>query len=406
MIKIEKALKIILDNVKIIGSEPVGLSSSFNRVLAEDIYSKENIPPFDNSAMDGYALRASDILGASPNGPAVLDVVEDIKAGDWSGRTLKRGEAVRIMTGAPIPRGADCVVMVEETERFGEKVLIFKQFKRGNDIRCAGEDVRRGEKVLNEGSLIRPQEMGMLAALGHDRVKVFKRPKVGILATGSELVDVSKNLAKGKIRNSNSFSLFGQVLKAGAIPFDLGIVSDDLNEIKKRIKSGLKYDVLLTSGGVSVGDYDFVKDVLRQLGASMKFWKVAIKPGKPLAFGKIAGKPVFGLPGNPVSSMVVFEEFVRPAMLKMSGMKKLRKPRIVATLTEGIKKKPGRRHFIRGEMRVRGGRYYVKSTGPQSSGVLKSMTRANSFIILDERKRGARRGERVSVEAINQTEIE
>jgi len=421
MIKVGKALGSVLGSVRVLDSKKVELRASLDKVLAENVYAGSDIPPFPNSAMDGYALIASDTEGVSSTHPRRLRVVEDLKAGYVATRSLDEGEAIRIMTGAPLPQGADAVIMVEDTkkvqslklkvasEREGHKdefVEILREVKPGENVRWAGEDLRKGALVIEKGKVIGPAEIGLLASLGMDKVETIRVPKIAILATGDELIEVDKALVPGKIRSSNSYTLYGQVLRCGGIPVDLGIVRDAREEIRTKIESGLGCDMLLTSGGVSVGDYDLVKDVLAELGTEMKFWKVAMKPGKPLAFGLIRGKPVFGLPGNPVSCMIIFEQFVRPAILKMSGRTRLNRPEVLAVLRENIKKKPGRKHFLRAWVELEDGQYRAKTTGPQGSGILRSMSLANGLMIIPEDAGEVKAGEKVRVQLLDQPEIE
>ncbi len=413
MTKVEEALTLVLDSVKVLDRKKVKLRDSLDKVLAEDIYANSDIPPFPNSAMDGYALIASDTGGSSATHPRRLRVVEDLRAGYVATRSLGRGEAIRIMTGAPLPEGADAVIMVEETKKLeglrlkvagesekhkGEFVEVLREIRPGENIRRAGEDLRKGELAIKEGKVIGPAEIGLLASLGIGRVPVIRAPEVAILATGDELLEVNETLVPGKIRSSNNYTLYGQVLHCGGIAVDLGIVGDIREEIKARIESGLDYDMLLTSGGVSVGDYDLVKDVFVELGMEMRFRKVAMKPGKPSAFGLIRGKPVFGLPGNPVSSMVVFEQFVAPAILKMSGKTGPHKLEVLAILKEDINKEPGRKYFLRAWVEFKDGCYWAKTTGPQGSGILRSMSLANALIIIPERTGEIKAGEKVRVQ--------
>lgn len=406
MIKVEKALEIVLSSIQTLPPERVKLLSSLDRVLVEDIYSNLDLPPFDNSAMDGYALIASETKRASLSNPKILDILEDLPAGQTTTKEIKRGTAIRIMTGAPIPKGADAVIMVEHTQSENSKVTIFKEVRELENIRQVGEDVKKGDLVMTRGSVIRAAELGILASLGLTEVNVVRSPRVAILATGNELVDPGKNLSPGKIRSSNSYTIYAQVLRYGGIPVNLGIAKDDPDEVKDRIESGLTSDMVLTSGGVSVGKYDIVKDALAELGIEIKFWKVAMKPGKPLLFGLIRGTPVFGLPGNSVASMVSFEQFVRPAILKMSGGRQLRKPEILATTKEDIRKKPGSRHFIRGRVKVVNGRYEVRMTGPQGSGILSSMTLANALIVIPEDVTLVKSGQEVRLQLLDQPEVE
>ncbi len=397
MIKVEEAQKVILGNISSSGSEESTILDSMGRTISKDYYSKDDIPPFDNSAMDGYAVSSSEVAGGSRQKPVVLDVVEDLPAGSVAKRGVKKGQAIRIMTGAPIPCGADAVIMVEKTQTDGGKVKVFESAKAGENIRCAGEDIKRGELVLRKGKIIGPAEMGILASLGVKSIEVAKPPRVAILATGDELVEIEEDLTAGKIRNSNGYSLSGQVGNAGGIPRHLGIVSDDKAEIQRKIEEGLESDILLISGGVSVGDYDYVKEVMADLNGRIEFWKVAIRPGKPLVFSVINGKPVFGLPGNPVSSMVSFEVFVRPAILKMLGQEGDNRKEVDAVLEESIKKKKDFKYFLRAKTEWKGGEYRTKTTGPQGSGILKSMALANSLIILSEGEEFVEKGKQVTV---------
>lgn len=401
MIKVEEAKKIILENISLISNEEIPIIESLRRILARDYHSKDDIPPFDNSAMDGYAIFSSDVVEASRENPFFLDVVEDLPAGTVPQEKVKNGKAIRIMTGAPVPRGADSVIMVEKTEKDGERVKIFESAKPGENIRRLGEDIRKGELVLRKGEVIDPAKMGLLASLGVEFVEVAKVPKIGILATGDELIEVGEDLGAGKIRNSNSYSLFGQVKNAGGIPCDLGIARDNKPEIRRKIEQGLDCDLLLISGGVSVGDYDYVKDVLADLGGKIEFWKVAIRPGKPLVFGTINAKPVFGLPGNPVSSMVSFEVFVRPAILKMLGQNQDNRKEVKAILEEDIKKREGLRYFLRAKTWWENGAYLTCTTGPQGSGIFKSMVIANSLIVLGEGIESIKKGDEVTVRFLN-----
>lgn len=401
MVTVDEALDKILSHIYPLGFEKVSILDALGRVIAEDIHTHRNIPPLDNSAMDGYAVRFEDIQKASPEHPIRLEVIEDLPAGFISEKKIERGKAIRIMTGAPIPKGADTVIPVEETKKEDESVLIFKAFSRGEHIRQAGEDVKRGDRVISKGDTIRPAEVGMLAAIGRSFVSVYQRPVVAILCTGDELVDVDGELNEFKIISSNSYTLAAQVRDCGATPLQLGIARDRKEEIEEKLHQGIRADVLISSAGVSVGDYDFVKDVMKKLGMEMVFWKVAMRPGQPLAFGTIGGKPVFGLPGNPVSSMISFEEFVRPSLLKMMGCRQLFRPVIEAILKEEIEKKPGKRYFIRGAVSFEGDQYTVTTTGEQGSGILRSMVRANGLIVIPEDREMVRAGEKVKVQLLD-----
>lgn len=431
MIKTSTALSTVLKGIKILDAEIIKLTDSLGRVLAEDIYADCDIPQFANSAMDGYAVKTADLKGASKNNPKVLEIIGQLKAGDMPKRILKPNQAIRIMTGAVMPKGADSVVMVEDTKKVigdrlwvigknlkpktkhltPEYVEIFKEAVAGENIRKAGEDVKKGELVIPCGRLLKSAHIGLLASLGKAKVKVIRKPKVAILATGDELADGQEKLKPGKIRSSNTYTLYAQIVKCGGIPKDLGIAKDRPLELEKKIKLGLDCDLILTSGGVSVGDYDLVKVILAKLGTDIKFWKIAMRPGKPLVFGALSAtkhggaannfcakdKPVFGLPGNPVSSMVSFEVFVKPAILKMSGQKHNQGKEVEAQIEEKIKKKPGLRYFLRANTRWHQGKYFTKTTGPQGSGILKSMSLANSLIILAEKDIYINKGKMVKV---------
>jgi molybdopterin molybdotransferase len=401
MISVEEAIDKILSHIQPLGFEKVSLLEALGRAMAEDIYASRDIPPFDNSGMDGYALRWEDIQKASSDRPVRLEVIEDLPAGSISVKTVNHGEAIRIMTGAHIPKGADTIVPVEETEKDGKFVSILKAVPHGGHIRRAGGDVRKGDPIIARGDLVLPAEVGMIATMGRSFVSVYQKPLVAILCTGEELVDVDEDLDGVKIVSSNSYTLAAQVKDCGAIPLQLGIAKDRKAEIEDKLRHGLRADVIISSAGISVGDYDFVREALKDLGMEMVFWRVAMKPGKPVAFGKIQGKPVFGLPGNPVSSMVAFEQFVRPALLKMMGHHQLFRPVIEAFLKEDIEKEPGRRHFVRSHVTFEDGRYFVTTTGPQGSDILTSMVRANGLMVIPEDREIVRAGERVKVQLLD-----
>jgi molybdopterin molybdotransferase len=404
LIDLEEARKIILDSIKPLEVITVPLEDSLGLVLAEDIYSDIDIPPFTNSAMDGFAVRASDTRGASKDKPVSLEVKEDLPAGYVASAKVTPGSAIKIMTGAPLPLGADAVIRVEDTSSEQGRVLVFREVREGANVREAGEDVKKGELVIGAGSRIGTAEFGMLASLGRSKVIVRRQPRVGIIATGDELIGLDEEIRPGKIRDSNSFSLIALVQECKGIPVPLGIVRDERERLIEVIRGNLsKVDLFITSGGVSVGDYDIVKDVLVELG-EMSFWKVAMKPGKPLAFGFIKDKPLFGLPGNPVAVMVSFEQFVRPSILKMMGKSQLFRPEIEATLVEDIKKKPGRLHLVRVHVFQKNGSFYVKSTGPQGSGILKSMVLANGLALIPRETTVVKAGEKVRVQMLKMEE--
>ena len=403
MISVDEALNRILARIQVLGLEKVDIMSSLGRVIGEDILAPRDIPPLDNSAMDGYAVRSTDIKEASRESPVSLKVIEDLPAGTLPKGSVGKGQAIRIMTGAPIPPGADTVVMVEDTEKAGEKVRVFQAVPAEENTRRTGEDVKKGDRVISKGSIIRAAEVGMLATVGRAFVYMYQKPVVAIFCTGDELVDVDEGVEDHKIVSSNSYTLSAQVMECGALPLQLGIAKDVSAEIEEKFRQGLRADVIVSSAGVSVGDYDMIKDVLGGIGFEMDFWGVAMRPGQPLAFGTIGGNPTFGLPGNPVSSMVSFEQFVRPSLLKMMGHKNLFRPVVEAILKEEIRKKPGRRHFMRAKLSLEEDRYVVTTTGPQGSGILNSMVEANGLLIIPEEKTEIKLGEKVRVQILDRS---
>jgi molybdopterin molybdotransferase len=396
MISVAEAIHRILEQIPRLGKERLHILQSLGRIMGEDIFAPRNIPPWDNSAMDGYAVRWQDIHEASPQKWVELKVLADLPAGRVFRGEVGPGEAIRIMTGAPLPRGADTVVQVEDTEKSGDAVRILACPEKGKNIRLTGEDVRVGERLLEEGTLLRPPHVGLLASSQHSIISVYQIPRVAILSTGDELIEIDEPWEEGKITNSNSYSLASQVIECGALPLQLGIAKDNPEALSAKIKHGLVADILVTSGGVSVGDYDLVKGMLKELG-KIDFWKVAMRPGQPLAFGTVFGKPLFGLPGNPVSSMVSFEQFVRPSILKMAGHRNLFRPSLPAVLREDIEKKAGLTHFIRCRLIHEEGKIYAYTTGEQGSGILSSMVKAQGLIVLPRNKTLIRAGEEVRV---------
>jgi molybdopterin molybdotransferase len=414
MISVEEALEKVLSYVEVLQPEQKPILDCLGQVLAEDVYSTIDIPPLDNSAMDGYALRAQDTRGASESSPRYLAVVGEVAAGSLPTKKVKLGTAIRIMTGAPLPEGADAVVRFEDTDEVSRKssrgdlsqIGILCQAKKGLNVRYRGEDIAKGDLILKKGKVLRPQEIGVLASLGRSTVLVIRRPIVAILATGDELIGVDQPLAPAKIYDSNTYTIAAEVSRYGGIPKVLGIGRDSVQSLTEKIDEGLDADMLITSGGVSKGDYDIVKDVLAEHG-EIGFWTVCMKPGKPLAFGvikKVGGKrkvPHLGLPGNPVSSMITFEQFARPAILKMMGKKILAKPAIRAIIENDIMDTDGRRLFARVTVTKRGGRYYASVTGPQGSGILTSMVKANGLAVIPESSKGVKAGNMVDVQMLD-----
>lgn len=397
-----EAQKVVLDAAPVLGLEKISILEALGRVLGEEIVAERDNPPWDNSAMDGFAVRWEDIRQEQAiQKPVTLSVIEDVPAGTMPSKAVGCGQAIRIMTGAPIPRGADTVLKVEDTEHTSDSVRVFKPEPKGANIRPQGEDVKKGECIIAKGTRIRPSEAGMLAILAKPFVFVHQRPRVAILSTGDELADLDERFSEEKIINSNSYGIAAAVQEAGSIPFLLGIARDTPMALKEKISQGLNADVLVLSGGVSMGDYDFTKAVFRELGAEMNFWKLAIRPGQPLAFGKIQGKLAFGLPGNPVSSMVTFEQLVRPALLKMSGRRSYGRPVVQAVFQERFFKRTDRRHFLRGILTMEEGVFKVRTTGDQGSGILTSMVKANCLIDVPVEVEKLNPGDEVSVQLLN-----
>lgn len=388
---VEEARDLLLSRVHTLASERVPLLDALGRVLAADEESDIDVAPFDNSAMDGFAVRAADLEAASPQEPARLRIVSHIGAGDFSELELGKGEAARIMTGAPVPPGADAVVMVEHTRAVegdggvGSVVAFDRPADAGQHIRRRGEEVRAGDVVLTAGEVLGAAAIGLLASTGHAEVDVYRRPRVAVISTGSELVEVAEVPGPGKIRNSNSYSVSAQVIAAGGVPVRYDIVPDDMEATRAAFqRAAAEADFIVTSGGVSVGDFDFVKPVLEELGELM-FCKVAMRPGNPQTMGVIGDVPFFGLPGNPTSTYVGFEIFVRPALRRMQGFAAIERPRSRATLTHDVKKKQDRRYYLRARIAERSeGGMEVALSGGQSSALLTAAHRGNCFMVLPE----------------------
>jgi molybdopterin molybdotransferase len=418
LISVEEALSKVLDFIEVLESEEKPLLECLGQVLAEDVYAPFNVPPQDNSAMDGYAVKAKSIAGASHEHPRVLRVVGEIAAGCVSELKVEPGTAVRIMTGAFVPEGADVVVPFEYTDEVDRKqrsassdeIGVLVDLPETSNIRRRGENITKGELVMKQGILLRPAEIGVLASLGKAVASVIRRPVIGILATGNEIVEINQPILPGKLYNSNSYSLAAQVLRYGGIPKLLGIAPDDVEQLTLAVRHGLDCDVLITSGGVSLGDYDVVKQVLADEG-NISFWTVRMKPGKPLAFGVFKrddGKkvPHLGLPGNPVSAMVSFEVFVRPAILKMMGRSDLAMPTVTAIMEEPVKNDDGRRFFARVVVTKRDGKYFARLTGPQGSGILSSMARANGLAVIPESTKEVKSRGKVEVMMFDWDEVQ
>jgi molybdopterin molybdotransferase len=415
MLSVEDALSRILSFFEPLEPVQVPIAEALGMVLTGDVTSDLNVPPLDNSAMDGYAVRAGDVAGASEGTPCTLRIVGTIAAGQLPSDSVTAGTAIRIMTGAPIPPGADSVVPFEETdevERRSEgrplhEVSVNMPAALGAHIRTAGRDITQGQTVLKAGTVMRPPQIGLLASLGHSNALVHRRPVVAILATGDELTQPGEALPEGRIYDSNSPGLTAAVLESGGVPKPIGFARDDLDSVNAKLDEGLDADLLITSAGVSKGDFDMVKDVLSERG-EMQFWSVRMRPGKPLAFGLLSasgsrGKPKsgsvphLGLPGNPVSALVAFEQFGRPAIAKMLGRGPVPRPTVRAVLSDPIRNADGRRVFARTVVTRRDGKYHASLTGDQSSNLLTSMAGANGLAICPEDVPGMEVGEEVEV---------
>lgn len=416
MLSVEEALERILRHFHTLEALRTPLLDAIGQVLAQDALATHDIPPLDNSAMDGYALQAADVHGASADSPITLKVAGTIAAGELPKVAVTPGNAVRIMTGAPVPHGADAVIPFEDTDEMQRRadgtplteIAIRYQVAVGDDIRPAGQDVRKGESVLQAGTMLRPSEIGVLASLGYDSISVFRRPTVAILATGNELLEPGDPYQPGMIYNSNTYSVAASVTRYGGLPKLIGIARDNLESMNASLKDGLDSDMLVTSAGVSKGDYDMVKDVLAQHG-EIDFWSVRMRPAKPLAFGVLNAEggrkvPLIGLPGNPVSALVAFEQFGRAAIRRMLGKPDAPTPTITAILDEPIHNGDNRRVYARAIIRRESGVYRASLTGDQGSNLLTSMARANGLAICPEDIPVKQAGETVQVQMLDWTE--
>lgn len=391
-ITVAEALTAVLNSVSPLAAETVPLTHALGRILAAPIVARDSLPPFANSAMDGYAVQAADVAQASQDRPVTLRVVADIAAGQVSDVVLTAGTAARIMTGGPLPTGAETIIPVEATDEayraaerpLPDQITIYRSAQPGDYIRHIGEDIQAGQHVLAAGHQIRPQEIGVLASLGVAQLSVVARPRVAILSTGDELIPVEAPLTPGKIRNSNLYTQTAQVEALGAIAVPLGVARDTVADVRAKLQAGLDADVdlFISSAGVSVGAYDVVRTVLEE-GGNVGFWKVRMRPGKPLAHGTYQGKVYLGLPGNPVSAMVSFERFARPAILKMAGHRQLERPQVTAVLQDEIHS-DGRESYVRAVVERSGAGYIATTTGSQGSHIMTSLVKANALLIVPE----------------------
>ncbi len=381
MISADQALQIVLDNVAPLGVERIPILDALTRVLAENISSSRDIPGFDNSAMDGFAVRAADLAKASEASPVKLAVVETVGAGQMPTRRVGAGQAVRTMTGAPIAEGADAIIPVERTRGAGDSVEFLAAAEKGAFIRPRAEDLRLGELVMPAGKTLTPADLGMLASVNRAMVEVIRRPRVAIVATGDELVDVDQPPSGAQIVNSSAYALAGAVREAGAEPTILKVARDDAREIRERLAEAMTFDAVLSTGGVSVGQFDHVKGALDELGMRQLFHGVAQKPGRPLKFGTVGYRPIFGLPGNPVSTLVCFYLYARPALLKMAGKRRVGLPRVNARCGVDIKISKDLTEFVRVKLERDRDGWLATPTGGQGSGIFSSLSRADGLLI-------------------------
>lgn len=386
----------ILAGIAALEPERVSLAKGLGRVLASDVRSTIASPPWDNSSMDGYAVRASDVAAASGHDPVVLPVLETVAAGGRATKALTPGTAIRIMTGAPLPEGADTVIRVEDTDAGAERVSIRDARDAGRNVRPRGEDLRPGDLAVAAGTVLGAAHLGVLATVGAAEIAVHRRPRVAVLTTGDELVDVDRfdEVRRGeRIVSSNGYALRAGVESAGGDVVDLGIAADDRGVLESKIRGAAGCDLLITSGGVSVGEFDYTKDVLQSLGGTLDLWRVRMRPGAPLGFGRLGAMPWLGLPGNPVSSMVTFELFARPVIRRLRGERRVFRRPVVVRVDEDISLAAPLTHFFRVMVDERDGKLHARLTGPQGSGLLTSMARANALLIVPSERMTVRAGE-------------
>jgi molybdopterin molybdotransferase len=406
-VSFEEAKKIVSDAVTPLGGEDIYILEAANRVLYEDVVSDIMIPPLDCSAKDGYAIIADDTRGASKYNPIKLKIIGETQAGGSSvGKKVSVGTAIRIMTGAPMPEGADSVIQFEDAHEDAGFVTVLCETARYYNYRRAGENIKQGDGVLYQGDRLSSADVGILASLNFKEVKVYRQPTVAIISTGDELGGIGEDIEFGKIRDVNAYALYAEIKKYNALPSYLGIARDTLKDIKEIFSRALDYDVIISTGGVSMGKYDFVKEIFSDLNIEMRFERVNVKPGKPCAFGEKGHKLFFGLPGTPVSALTSFIQFVRPALLKLMGATKVSKPTVKAYLDESIcKSKSGNVRLLRGYFTIKNNEFYVSTTGNQKSSVFQSMREANCLIIIPENIVKIEAGDKVLIQLIDHDEI-
>jgi molybdopterin molybdotransferase len=406
-ISAKEANEILLNERIDMRSMELPVLDSLDYVLAEDIVSDMNMPPFDRSPLDGYAYKSEDTINATKDSPVTLEVIDSIQAGYVSHKEIKSGQAIRIMTGAKIPKGADAIIRYEDTEFTDKEVKIFEYQKPQSNIVKMGEDMRAGDLVLRKGMVIGPAEIGILASLGKCYVKVYSKPRIAVLATGDELVSIDGDLSEGKIRNSNSYTIAAQVKRLGANPVILGFLKDNADALKKELEMAIKWaDMIITTGGASAGDADITKQAFHGIGSEILFWRVRMKPGSPIIAAKFNDKFLFGLSGNPAASYISFEKFVRPVILRLMGKTKLKLMEVESILENGFTKLSGQDRCVRAFTYKKEGKYYTRLPDKHSSGVLSSMAGRNSLFYVPGGTGPYKKGEHIKVELINHPEEE
>lgn len=396
-ITLETAIEIITEYALTTGTEEIGVTDSFERILAEDIEAGFPLPPFRRSPLDGFALRAADTVGASVEEPAMLRIVQTVYAGDVPARPLLAGETIAVTTGAPLPEGSDTVIKFEDVVEEGNTITVSRSLRAEDNVVPEGEDVAMGEKVLEAGDNIAPSVVGLLASLGRERVRVFKKPRVAVMSTGNELISAGQPLKPGKIYNSNLYTLSAQVREAGGIPFPLGTIPDETAAIASAISQALeKYDVIITTGGASVGGKDLIRDAIEQSGAELLFWKIGMKPGTPAVCGEKDGKLIIGLSGNPSAATITFLLLARPIIRAMAGHQSGNLPEVSAVMDHPFNKTSKQRRLMRAVVNWENGAYHAVPAGIQSPGALKSMVLCNALISIPPGHGPLRRGEEVS----------
>jgi molybdopterin molybdotransferase len=403
MISVERALQIVLENTPILDTAKVPILDARYMALAEDITSEDDIPPFDMAMVDGFAVRTDDVTKASQANPVALKLDGEVKVGCSWKEVMQAGHALKIISGAPLPEGADTIILSENAVReTAGKVKIYKGEKPGDNIFMKGSDIAAGSAVLCKGKALTGTDIGVLAAIGKQEVLCYRRPRVSFFSSGNDLIPHDMPLQDGKIRAGNNLILQSQLSEYGAQPINLGIIGADSEEVKASIEKAICSDMFITSVGSSMEDFDLVKNILQRVGMDMKFWRVAIRPGKPLIFGTINGKPVFGLPGNCLSSLVILEEFVRPAILKMQGKRDLRRLEVVARLDKDVKGGGGLTHFVRAEVKIVADGFLAIPAGSRTSQSVMPFCAANGFIVVPQGVNFMNAGEMARVQIISE----